>query len=314
MENQIIRVIDLVSGIISVFAGTGTRGSGGDGGSATLADLNDPTDIWVNTKGTVFIADMNNNKVRAVDGTSGLIWTFAGTGAQSPAIDGVNATQSALYNPVSITGDQYNNIYVYALSANTVQRIDGMTGKTYRYAGSGKAGYEGDTMPARNAKFDRVYGLMAIPALILADSRNCRVRKIVSTVNPTVNPTLVPTSPTVSHSAAPSNPTFTPSSRSSSQPSLQPFSFPSSCPSTTLTNHGTRNPSSLRPTVRPSFSPSCNPTVASTTRGVIVSIAGNGTCGFGSGSGPALTALVNKPYDIWIALTTEFATLPQVII
>jgi serine/threonine-protein kinase len=44
-------------GVFSVFAGNGTAGLSGDGGSATAAQLNQPQGLAVAANGTVYIAD-----------------------------------------------------------------------------------------------------------------------------------------------------------------------------------------------------------------------------------------------------------------
>ena len=54
------------TGIITSLAGTGTKGSNGDGGAATSAQLNDPAGVSVDIYGNVYIADTYNNKMRMV--------------------------------------------------------------------------------------------------------------------------------------------------------------------------------------------------------------------------------------------------------
>ena len=77
-DNNKIRKVTS-SGIITTFAGTGVRGSTGDGGAATSAQLNGPVGVSVHISGNVYIADSGNNKIRMVTST-GIITTFAGTG------------------------------------------------------------------------------------------------------------------------------------------------------------------------------------------------------------------------------------------
>ena len=89
--NQRIRKID-ADGVISTFAGSGPPDAGGtlqngaiptaangDGGPATSAVFNQPHGVAVDSKGNVYIADSNNQRIRKVD-TSGHITTIAGTG------------------------------------------------------------------------------------------------------------------------------------------------------------------------------------------------------------------------------------------
>jgi len=54
------------NGIIITVAGIGTTGFSGDGGAATVAELNHPTAVAVDAKGTLFIADTQNYRIRKV--------------------------------------------------------------------------------------------------------------------------------------------------------------------------------------------------------------------------------------------------------
>lgn len=67
-ENQAIRKLDLKAGTISTVAGQGPshRGSGGDDGPATKAEMDRPHGICVAKDGTIFIGDTLNHRVRSV--------------------------------------------------------------------------------------------------------------------------------------------------------------------------------------------------------------------------------------------------------
>jgi RHS repeat-associated protein len=66
-------------GTRTVFAGTGTFGFSGDSGPATAARLCSPDGIALGPDGSLFIADLCNNRIRRV-GLTGIITTYAGTG------------------------------------------------------------------------------------------------------------------------------------------------------------------------------------------------------------------------------------------
>lgn len=74
-------------GVISTFAGSGVAGSFGDGGPATLAQLNAPNRVAVDSQGVVYIADSGNYRVRAVL-PGGTIVTVAGNGSSTASGDG----------------------------------------------------------------------------------------------------------------------------------------------------------------------------------------------------------------------------------
>ena len=78
--NAVVREVNLTAGTISTVAGTGTVGYGGDGGPATDAEFNGPTGLAVDGSGDLFIADANNNRVREVFASTGMIATIAGNG------------------------------------------------------------------------------------------------------------------------------------------------------------------------------------------------------------------------------------------
>ena len=79
-SNHCIRRIDAGSGIISTICGTGERGFAGDGGVATLAELNEPYGMVIDRSGRVFFADRLNRRVRVID-TMGVVSTLAGDGS-----------------------------------------------------------------------------------------------------------------------------------------------------------------------------------------------------------------------------------------
>src|SRR5262245_37229518 len=87
--NYRIRKIE-TNEIITTVAGNGTRGFSGDGGPATMAQLNDPTAVAVDRAGNLFILDRNNYRIRKVT-PSGIISTIAGNGFFFQAEDGIRA-------------------------------------------------------------------------------------------------------------------------------------------------------------------------------------------------------------------------------
>jgi len=93
-----IRRVDLATGTITNFAGTGVAGSAGDGGPATAAQLNGPVGLAVDSV-SLYISDSANSRVRRVDLSTVVITTFAGTGTNGFGGDGGPATAAQLNNP-----------------------------------------------------------------------------------------------------------------------------------------------------------------------------------------------------------------------
>lgn len=92
---------------VSVGAGTGVAGFGGDGGPATSALINRPEPIAIDDAGNVYVPDEQNHRVRRIDGTTGVITTVAGSGPRgftsgAFAGDGGPATEARLYAPSDV--------------------------------------------------------------------------------------------------------------------------------------------------------------------------------------------------------------------
>ena len=93
------------TGIITTIAGTGTAGYSGDNGAATSAKLNNPHGVALDSSGNVYIADIDNNRVRKVTVSTGIISTIAGTGVAGYSGDGGAATSAKMTNPVGVALD-----------------------------------------------------------------------------------------------------------------------------------------------------------------------------------------------------------------
>ena len=122
-ENQRIRRIDLSLQTVETVAGDGTPGFGGDGALATAAQLNYPRDLEIAPDGRLFIADTDNHRVRAVDLTTGVIQTVAGSGAAGYAGDGGAAREAAFHRPFGIGIAPSGDLYVADTFNNRVRRV-----------------------------------------------------------------------------------------------------------------------------------------------------------------------------------------------
>lgn len=171
-DNHRVRKID-TSGVITLFAGTGTAGFGGDGGPATKASLYLPYGLAVDAAGNVYVADLGNNRVRriAADGT---IFTIAGGGSAG----GGGAAQ--LLAPRNVALDAAGNLYVAEFAGHRVRKIS-PGGQITTVAGTGIAGFGGDGGPATAAQLAYPAGLAVDGhgTLYVADSQNQRVRQIL---------------------------------------------------------------------------------------------------------------------------------------
>jgi hypothetical protein len=178
--NHRVRKIDAATGIVTTIAGTGASGFAGDGGPATLAQLSEPLGLAVDGAGNLFISDYGNNRVRRVDGATGIITTVAGTGGYGYSGDGGPATDAQIHGPYGLGTDGSGNLFIADYSNFRVRRVDAATGVISTVAGSGSASYSGDGGPATAAGITRPIGLALDAAgnVYVSDYYAYRVRKV----------------------------------------------------------------------------------------------------------------------------------------
>lgn len=111
--NQRVRALDLGTGIIRTVAGNGVSGFSGDDGPATAASLANPLGLAVTADGrTLFIADLLNRRIRALDLGSGVIRTFAGNGSTAFSGIGRAAAETALAQPVDVATSPFRLLFI----------------------------------------------------------------------------------------------------------------------------------------------------------------------------------------------------------
>ena len=110
--NHVIRKITASTGFISTVAGSGTAGYSGDGGAATSANLNYPTDIALDDSGNLYISVQYSHRIRKVSALTGNISTVAGTGTAAYGGDGGPATSAQINFPTGVSADAGGNLYI----------------------------------------------------------------------------------------------------------------------------------------------------------------------------------------------------------
>jgi DNA-binding beta-propeller fold protein YncE len=121
--NHRIRRIDPIAGTVTTIAGNGTKGFGGDGGPATDAMLNLPRDLELGPDGRLYIADTDNQRIRVLDLTSGIISTFAGTGQADFTGDGGSALAASFRRPFGVAFDRDGNLYVADTHNHRIRKV-----------------------------------------------------------------------------------------------------------------------------------------------------------------------------------------------
>ncbi|MEM7125161.1 MAG: hypothetical protein AAF702_02465 [Chloroflexota bacterium] len=171
------------SSLIITVAGDGSAEFDGDGGPATSASLSNPTDTAVDGNGNFYIADADNHRIRMVD-SIGNISTVAGNGSSSFSGDGGAATNASLRSPYDVAVDGAGNLYIADRSNHRIRKIN-TSDTILTLAGNGLQAFDGDGGVAINASLfnpNRV-ALDDVGNLYIADTYNHRIRKIDTSGN-----------------------------------------------------------------------------------------------------------------------------------
>ncbi len=177
--NAAIRKVDGRTGIVTTVAGTGVPGYSGDGGLGTEAQLREPNDCFLDGSGGLLIADVQDQRIRRLDLSSGTIITVAGNGEKSRAGDGGPAEQASIMGARAVCLDRRGNMYICEREGNGVRKVD-TQGVISTYAGTGDAGYTGDGGPALEATWGAPKAIRCDSQdnLLVVDTENHAIRKI----------------------------------------------------------------------------------------------------------------------------------------
>jgi len=178
--NDVIRKVNVLTGVISTVAGTGSSGYAGDGGQATAAKLRAPEDVFIAADGDLYIADTGNHAVRKVSAATGVITTVAGSGPAGSSGDGGPATSAKLHSPSGIAVAANGNLYFGDTANDKIRMVTAATGIITTFAGTGTAGYLGDGGAATSARLRSPEGvaLAANGDLYIADTGNHAIRRV----------------------------------------------------------------------------------------------------------------------------------------
>ncbi len=167
--------------IITTIAGTGSGSFSGDSGQATSATFNDPCGITVDSSNNVYIADSNNNRVRKITASTGIITTYAGNGGGYNYVgDGGQATSAQVWVPADVALDSNNNLYITDLGNHFILKVTASTGIITAVAANGYAGYAGDGGSALSAQTYWPGGIVLDSSdnFFFSELGNHRVRKV----------------------------------------------------------------------------------------------------------------------------------------
>ena len=178
------RVRKVANGIITTVAGTGTCGDSGDGGPGTSANLDHPQGVAVDTANNLYIADTGNCRIRKITGAT--ITTVAGTGICGYSGDTGPATSAKISPATALAFDTSGNMYIGDTGNCRIRKVTGTTISTV--AGNGTCTFAGDGGPATSGSLYYPHGVALDTSnnLYIADTGNCRVRKVTGTTLSTI--------------------------------------------------------------------------------------------------------------------------------
>ena len=147
--NYRVRMVNLLTGIITTVAGTGTQGYNGDGIPATTADIGYPQGITIDdSDNNPVFCDNSNHCIRKIDLGTGLISTIAGTPTSwGFSGDGGPATSAQLRDPNGVWIDS-GDIYITDSTNSRIRKVDYYTGIIDTFLGDGSYALGGEDLPA----------------------------------------------------------------------------------------------------------------------------------------------------------------------
>jgi DNA-binding beta-propeller fold protein YncE len=175
--NRRIRRVDLKTGLIDTFAGTGEAKSSADGATLDGTPLNGPRAMAFDSRGDMYLVLREGNAVYRIDMRGRTIHHIAGTGANGYTGDGGPALDARLSGPKGIAIAPDGGVFIADTESHTIRRIDPKSGSITTVVGDGTRG-EGSDGPPLACRLARPHGIFIDRAgvVYVADSENHRIR------------------------------------------------------------------------------------------------------------------------------------------
>ncbi len=179
IKNHRVRRVDLRTGIVSTFAGTGEKRGTPDGAPLAGTPLNGPRTLAVEADGNVIVVLREGNAVYRIDLKTKTLHHLAGTGKSGYSGDGGDAKKAQLAGPKGVAIDREGNILLCDTENHSIRIIRKATGVMETLVGDGKAG-DGPEGDPKKCRLKRPHGIFVDRAgnIYIGDSDNNKVRKL----------------------------------------------------------------------------------------------------------------------------------------
>jgi DNA-binding beta-propeller fold protein YncE len=173
-------VMRVVAQPFTTIAGTGIAGFSGDGGPGIASRINNPYGLVIGPDSALYFCEIGNHRVRRLDTKTGIISTAAGSGQKGYAGDGGPALSALLNEPYEVRFDSAGNMFFAEMQNHVVRRVDAKTKIIATVAGTGVAGYSGDSGPAAKAQLRQPHSIVfdLQGRLLICDIGNYRIRRV----------------------------------------------------------------------------------------------------------------------------------------
>jgi sugar lactone lactonase YvrE len=175
--NHVIRKIEMKTGTISTFAGTGKAGDTPDGSPIAGTPLKGPRSLDFDREGNLWLATREGNQVFKFELKAGKIHHIAGTGKGGFTGHGGPALEATLSGPKGISVDASGNVWLADCESHSIRMIDARSGRIELIAGTGKKGDGADGDPLK-CEMGRPHGVYADAdgGIYIGDSEAHKIR------------------------------------------------------------------------------------------------------------------------------------------
>lgn len=175
--NHVIRKIEMKTGTISTFAGTGKAGDTPDGSPIAGTPLKGPRSLDFDREGNLWLATREGNQVFKFELKAGKIHHIAGTGKGGFTGHGEPALEATLSGPKGISVDASGNVWLADCESHSIRMIDARSGRIELIAGTGKKGDGADGDPLK-CEMGRPHGVYADAdgGIYIGDSEAHKIR------------------------------------------------------------------------------------------------------------------------------------------